>query len=102
MAVSPGTLPVEGVAAWGPVAFGVAAVAADVGAARMSAPAITWRRRIGFVAIVAALWRGGPFSPAPFAVPIVLWSGFVWVALVLGGRALSRAIASATGEDQPT
>ena len=35
------------------------------------------------------------------AAAAVLYMGLVWVALVVGGRALSRAIASATGEDKP-
>jgi hypothetical protein len=82
-------------------AYGVALVLADLFAARMSPSGLGWRRRLVFVAIVAVVWRNGPLSGAVAAVVAVLYSGVVWVALVVGGRALSRAIATATGEDKP-
>jgi hypothetical protein len=81
--------------------YGAAVVAADLAAARMSPRGLTWRRRLGYVAILAVVWRGGPLEDRAVAVATVLWTGFVWVALVVGGRALSRAIASVTGEDRP-
>jgi hypothetical protein len=81
--------------------YGAAVVAADLAAARMSPAGLTWRRRLGYVAILAVVWRGGPLEDRAVATATVLWTGFVWVALVVGGRALSRAIASVTGEDRP-
>ncbi|MBL9089468.1 MAG: hypothetical protein JNM10_20180 [Planctomycetia bacterium] len=93
-------------AAWAPwalVAYGVALVVADLAAARMRPTGLTWRRRLGYLALGALAWRGGPFrSEDPRVVAlVVLWVGALWIALVLGGRALSRAIAGATGEDRP-
>jgi hypothetical protein len=32
---------------------------------------------------------------------LILYLGLVWTALVVGGRTLSSAIATATGEDKP-
>lgn len=88
------------------VAYGAALVAADLAVARLSPKGLLWRRRLGYVALVALAWRGGPFSasalPVPFVVAVVAWVGAVWVALVVGGRALSRAIAGVTHEDAPT
>jgi hypothetical protein len=76
-------------------------VVADLAAARMSAAGLTWRRRLGYVAMIAVVWRDGPLEHQGVAVATILWTGLVWVALVVGGRALSRAIASVTGEDRP-
>lgn len=88
------------------VAYGAALFLADLAAARLSPKGLLWRRRLGYLALVALAWRGGPFSasvlPAPFVVVVVAWVGAVWVALVVGGRALSRAIAGVTHEDAPT
>src|SRR5262245_42531212 len=92
--------------AWAPWAMGGYAfvvVDVDLFVARMRPMAITWRRRLGFVALLALVWRGGPFSGLPTlaTVGVILWVGATWIALVLAGRALSRAIATATGEDKP-
>lgn len=86
---------------WAMCAYGVVLVLVDLAAARMSPKGLTWRRRLGYLAIVAVAWRGSPLSAPEIAVPVVLYEGFVWVALVVGGRALSRSIATATGEDKP-
>jgi hypothetical protein len=90
-------------APWALVAYGLALVVADLAAARMRPAGLTWRRRLGYVALGALAWRGGPFQPGvPWVVVVVVvWVGAMWVALVLGGRALSRAIAGVTGEDRP-
>ena len=89
-------------APWALVAFGVLLLVTDVAAARMRPGGLTWRRRLGFVAMAAAVWRGGLLADhKELAVAVVLYMGVVWIALVTGGRALSRAIASATGEDRP-
>jgi hypothetical protein len=102
----PAVFPAEGAlgrSATGPwlAGYGFLVLVADVFAARLSPRGLTWRRRLCFVAIVAVVWRGGPFARVAVAVPVILWSGLVWIALVVGGRALSRAIAAATGEDKP-
>lgn|GEM_PF-3248514 len=93
-------------APWAPyalVAYGAALVVADLAVGRMKPTGLTWRRRLGYLALGALAWRGGPFQPEarwPVAL-VVLWVGAMWVALVVGGRALSRAIAGVTGEDRP-
>lgn len=87
--------------AWGVAAFAVVVVLVDVAAGRMSPKGLTWRRRLGYVAMGAVAWRGGPFPDPRVGALVVLYLGVVWVALVVGGRTLSRAIASATGEDKP-
>jgi hypothetical protein len=101
IAVAGPLLATEPAHAWALVGFGVALVAADLAAARMSPAGLAWRRRLGYVAMLAVVWRGGPLEDRAVAVATVLYMGFVWVALVVGGRALSRAIASVTGEDRP-
>lgn len=90
-------------AAWGLVAYGLALGVADLAAARMRPVGLTWRRRLGYLALGALAWRGGPYrsESTVLVAVVVLWVGAMWVALVLGGRALSRAIAGATGEDRP-
>ena len=93
--------PFSPAAAWGISAFGGLLLPCDLAAARMSASAITWRRRLGYVAMAAVVWRGGLALPRLVVVATIAWMGFVWVALVVGGRALSRSIAAATGEDKP-
>ncbi len=92
-------------ARWAVLAYGLLLVVADLFAARLAPKALTWRRRLGYLAIVAIVWRGGPFEAAGGgripAIVVLLYTGLVWAALVTGGHALSRAIASATGEDKP-
>ena len=94
-------MPLSGGAAWAVSAYGVLLGVCDVGVARMSAKAITWRRRLGYVAMAAVVWKNGLDLPREARVATIAWMGFVWVALVVGGRALSRSIAAATGEDKP-
>jgi hypothetical protein len=94
-------LPLSVTAAWIVSGYGVLLALCDVAAARMSATAITWRRRLGYVAMGAVVWRRGLDLPREVAVATVAWMGFVWIALVVAGRALSRSIAAATGEDKP-
>jgi hypothetical protein len=88
-------------AAW-TAGFALLVVLADLAAGRLSPAGLAWRRRLGYLAIGAAVWRGGILHEHRTAAALVtLYMGVVWVALVTGGRALSRAIASATGEDKP-
>jgi hypothetical protein len=87
--------------AWALAGYGAALVGADLFAARMSPHGLAWRRRLGYLGMLAVVWRGGPLAQREVAVATVLYMGFVWVALVVGGRALSRAIVSVTGEDRP-
>jgi hypothetical protein len=88
---------------WAMAAYAILLVAIDLAVARMKPTALTWRRRLGYVAIVAIIWRRGPFADLPplAIVAVIVWMGGTWIALVLAGRALSRAIAGATGEDKP-
>lgn len=103
LAASRGAFPGAPWAPWALVAAGLVLLAVDVGVGRMHPTALTWRRRFGYAVLAALAWRGGPFAAAPpwATVLVVAWVGATWVALVLGGRALSRAIAGATGEDRP-
>ena len=103
VAAARGAFPGAPWAAFALIGFGVALLAVDVGVGRMRPTALTWRRRLGYLALAALAWRGGPFADAPVGatVLVVAWVGATWVALVLGGRALSRAIAGVTGEDRP-
>ena len=89
---------------WGPYAisgFGLWVIVTDVSAGRLEPAGLTWRRRLGFVAMAAVLWRGGPVGEPWLQAVLILYLGLVWTALVVGGRTLSRAIATATGEDKP-
>src|SRR5262245_5431538 len=72
-------------APWAAAGFGVAVVAIDLAVARMKPKAITWRRRLGFLALVALVWRKGPFSALPTlaTMGVILWVGATWIALVL-------------------
>ena len=81
--------------------FALLVVLADAFAARLKPKGLTWRRRLGFVAMGAVVWRGGPVTDRYVQAGLILYFGLVWVALVVGGRALSRAIATSTGEDKP-
>ena len=81
--------------------FALLVVWTDVLAARLKPKGLTWRRRLGFVAMGAVVWRGGLVVDRWAQASLILWLGLVWAALVVGGRTLSRAIATATGEDKP-
>lgn len=76
---------------------------ADVACARLRPRGLTWRRRLGYLGMGALVWREGAIvaGHTPTIVLGILWLGVVWIALVVGGLALSRAIASVTGEDKP-
>ena len=95
-------VPMTGVEAGAVVLLGVLMGLADLAAGRLSPAGLAWRRRLGYLAMGAAVWRGGILHENRLlAAAVTLYMGVVWVALVTGGRALSRAIASATGEDKP-
>lgn len=87
--------------AYGAGAFGLLVAATDLAAARLKPKGLTWRRRLGFVAMGAVVWRGGMVTDRFVQAGLILYLGLVWTALVVGGRTLSRAIATATGEDKP-
>ena len=74
--------------------FALLVVAADVAAARLKPKGLTWRRRLGFLAMGAVARRGGPVTDRYVQAGLILYLGLVWVALVVGGRTLSRAIAA--------
>ena len=93
--------PVPGWAPAAAAAFGVLVVTADLAAADLKPKGLTWRRRLGFLAMGAVVWRGGPVTDRFVQAGLILYLGLVWTALVVGGRTLSRAIATATGEDKP-
>src|SRR5262245_1182087 len=62
---------------WALGGYGLVLVGIDLFVARMRPQAITWRRRLGYLALLALVWRGGPFSSLPtfVTVKVILWVG---------------------------
>jgi hypothetical protein len=80
-------------------AHGLLTALASLLALGLRPKAMAWRRRLGFLAIAAAVWKTRTESDAAVWILAIAWTGVVWVALLTGGRALSRAVAAATGEE---
>jgi hypothetical protein len=72
---------------------------ASLESARLSGNAILWRRRLGLLAVVAALWRDGPVPGREAQVAVVLWTGLVWVALIHASRQIERVVVETTGAE---
>ena len=83
---------------WMMILYAVGVVANDLGALGLNASAMTWRRRLALVAVLAAVWRGSPFDEQGFKIAAILVGAIVWIAILLEGRRVSRAVAEATGE----
>jgi hypothetical protein len=86
-------------ALWATRALLLLSAAASGGSAALSGNAIVWRRRLGVLAVVLALWRDGPVPFALGQAAVVVWTGLVWIALLLAAREIQRAIVEATGEE---
>jgi hypothetical protein len=87
----PGWLP------WALLAHGLLTGLALLGCLRLSPRSMSMRRRLGLLAVLecVALGVGGPGR----AVAVTLWTGAIWVALLVGGLALSREVARVSGEE---
>lgn len=82
---------------WGWLALGLLSALATVGCLRLAPRAMAWRRRLSLLAVAEVMFAGvgGPGR----GVAVTLWQGAVWVALLVGGLALSREVARITGEE---
>lgn len=82
---------------WGFLGLGLLTAWSVVGCFTLRPSAMAWRRRMGLLAVAEVLFAGveGPGR----GVAVTLWQGAVWVALLVGGLALSREVARITGEE---
>lgn len=77
----------------------VLTTASAIGSMGLRPRAMSSRRRLGFVAILVAVLRGGPIAAWQGAqIAVVVWTGVVVVVLLQEGRRISRAIVDA-GDD---
>jgi hypothetical protein len=90
-AVVPAWLP------WALLVHGLLTALTVPGCLALAPRAMAWRRRLGLLAVLecATLSVGGTDR----AVLVTLWTGAIWVALLLGGLALSREISRVSGEE---
>lgn len=87
----PGWLP------WTLGALGLVTALTTLGCFVLAPRAMAWRRRLGLLALAEALFSGVGGNAR--GVAIALWTGAVWVGLLIGGLALSREVARVTGEE---
>lgn len=82
---------------WALLAHGLLTALTALGCLQLAPRAMAWRRRLGLLAVleVVALGVGGTDR----AVLVTLWTGAIWVALLVGGLALSREVARVSGEE---
>ena len=82
---------------WGLGVLGLLTAATTLRCFVLAPKAMAWRRRLGLVALAEVLFSGvgGDLR----GVAIALWTGAVWVGLLVGGLALSREVARVTGEE---
>lgn len=75
-------------------------VVASLGSLGLRARSRVWRGRLCAAALLVAIWRGGPLDDDRVAIlATVLWSGLVWITLLVEGRRVSAAVVEATGEE---
>lgn len=79
--------------------YGVLQLWASLGCLGMHAGAMRARRWLGLVAIVAAIWRGGPIEGTWLQVAAVFWTGIAWIAMLETSKVAQRAVAEATGRE---
>ena len=63
------------------------------------AKALTWRRRTALLAVILVLLRTGPWAQHTIQVSVTLWALLIWLALLIEGKRVARAVAQATGEE---
>jgi hypothetical protein len=79
--------------------FAAAAAWTSLASVGLRARAMTWRRRLGLVLLLAVVWTGTPYDGTPFRTFAVLETGLVWVALLQAGKRVSQAVMAATGAE---
>ena len=85
---------------WLAVGYALLAMVASLGALGLRPRAISWRRRLGLLAVAGVLWRGGAYAGSrELTLGVVVWTGAIWVATLLEGRRIAAAIVAATGEE---
>jgi hypothetical protein len=82
---------------WALLALGVATALSTLACFALRPRAMSMRRRLGLLAVLEVLLPG-PGGPIR-AVLVTLWTGAVWVGLLVGGLALSREVVRVTGEE---
>jgi hypothetical protein len=82
---------------WAFAAHGLLTALAALGCLKVSPRAMTWRRRLGYLAVLEVLLLGVGGKPRAFLV--TLWTGVIFVALLRAGLVLSREVARVSGEE---
>lgn len=81
-------------------ALAASTVFASLGSLGLRARSRVWRGRLCAAALLVAIWRGGPLDDDRVAIlGVVLWTGLVWITLLVEGRRVSAAVVEATGEE---
>lgn len=85
---------------WGALVWAPLTAVSTVACLGLRPRGVTWRRRLGLLGVVAVLLRNGPFKYQPWVpVLVTVWTGVIWVALLLEGRRIAAAVVEATGEE---
>ncbi len=81
------------------LAWALLAAGATVGCLGLRPFGITWRRRLGIIAVIGVLLSNGPCTHTGVKLAVVVWTGAVVVATLVAGRTIARSIVDATGEE---
>ncbi len=79
--------------------FGALVVLTSIGCLGLRAAAMVWRRRLGLIAVIIVIWRGGAHSPIFFQCVVLFWNAFIWIVLLLEARRVAHIVSEATGEE---
>jgi hypothetical protein len=82
---------------WALLTLGLATALSTLGCFALRPKAMAWRRRLGLLAVLEVVVPG--VGGTPRAVLVTLWTGAIWVGLLVGGLALSREVVRVTGEE---
>jgi hypothetical protein len=69
-------------------------------ASRLVGNATVWRRRLGFLDLLAAL--GLAAVPPHAKAGVVVWTGVVWIACIQAAREIAHLYVSETGREAPS
>jgi len=83
----------------GIVLFGTLTMLTGVGCLGLRASMMVWRRRLGLVAVIIVIWRGGSFSELWLQSAVLFWNAFIWMVLLFEARRVAHVVAEATGEE---
>jgi hypothetical protein len=98
-----GTVPDGGLPRWALVAAVPIAVVRSLlslRASRLVGNATVWRRRLGFLDLLAAL--GLAAIPPHAKAAVVVWTGVVWIACIQAAREIAHLYVSETGKEVPS